>query len=215
MTTAAAEKWSPIDDGEPDPVLGRVVRGVLGGEVAGTVFALVTMWFSTTLEMESDTALLMMSTVASGQNSIENGTANVVTGVGVHLVLSALFGVIFSLLVPRMRTNGTLLLSAGAYGLAIYIVNFRLLSPVFFPVFQDANQPFEILIHLVYGLVLAPLPVAGRPVGWSPGSTGRCGHDLRSRPRNEGRPARGRDRGRQDRIDRSPTAGGRPHDARA
>lgn len=151
----AIEEPVALNEAEPDAVLSRVVRGVVGGELAGAVFALVTVWFTTSLGMGRDMALLMMSTVASGRSSIEDGTASVAMGVGVHLFLSALFGVIFSLLVPKMRTNGTLLLSAGVYGLIVYVVNFRLLSPLFFPVFQDANQPFEVLIHLVYGQLLA------------------------------------------------------------
>jgi hypothetical protein len=155
MVTATLAGQVVFDETEPDSVLSRVVRGVVGGELAGAVFALLTVWFTTSLDMGRDMALLMMSTVASGQNSIDDGTASVALGVGVHLFLSALFGVIFSLAVPRMRTNGTLLLSAGVYGLVVYLVNFRLLSPVFFPVFQDANQPFEVLVHLVYGQVLA------------------------------------------------------------
>jgi hypothetical protein len=154
MAKAIAEPVA-LNEVEPDAVLSRVVRGVVGGELAGAVFALVTVWFTTSLGMGRDMALLMMSTVASGRSSIEDGTASVAMGVGVHLFLSALFGVIFSLLVPKMRTNGTLLLSAGVYGLIVYVVNFRLLSPLFFPVFQDANQPFEVLIHLVYGQLLA------------------------------------------------------------
>ncbi|MCU0270051.1 MAG: hypothetical protein MUF83_15585 [Acidimicrobiales bacterium] len=154
MAMVAAE---PVvfDEVEPDSVLSRVVRGVLGGEIAGAVFALVTVWFTTSLDMGRDMALLMMSTVASGRDSIADGTGSVAVGVGVHLFLSALFGVIFSMFVPKMRTNGTLLLSAGAYGLVVYLVNFRLLSPAFFPVFQDANQPFEVLVHLLYGQILA------------------------------------------------------------
>jgi len=154
MATAMVEPKVP-DEVEPDPMLSRVVRGVVGGEVAGAIFALVTVWFTTSLDMGRDMALLMMSTVASGQSSIDDGSASVAVGVGVHLFLSALFGVVFSLAVPKMRTNGTLLLSAGVFGLIVYLVNFRLLSPMFFPVFQDANQPFEVLVHLVYGQVLA------------------------------------------------------------
>ena len=144
-----------LDEVEADQMLSRVVRGVVGGEVAGVVFALVTVWFTTSMDMGRDMALLMMSTVASGRNSIDDGTASVAMGVGVHLLLSALFGLIFSLAVPKMRNNGTLLLSAGVFGLMVYLVNFRLLSPQFFPAFQDANQPFEVLIHLVYGEILA------------------------------------------------------------
>lgn len=154
MATAIVEP-TVLDEVEPDPLLSRVVRGVVGGEAAGAVFALLTVWFTTSLDMGRDMALLMMSTVASGQSSIDDGSASVALGVGVHLTLSALFGVIFSLVVPKMRTNGTLLLSAGVYGLIVYVVNFQVLSPLFFPVFQDANQPFEVLVHLVYGQVLA------------------------------------------------------------
>ncbi len=146
-----------IDDVEPDPLLSRIVRGVVGGEFAGAVFALVTVWFTTSQGGEAKMPLLMMSTVASGSDSMATGTASVTIGVGVHLVLSALFGVIFALTAAKMRTNGTLLLSAGVYGLLVYVVNFRLLSPLFFPVFQDANQPFEVLVHLIYGQLLALL----------------------------------------------------------
>jgi hypothetical protein len=155
MTVTAMVEPMALDEVEPDPALSRVVRGVVGGEVAGVVFALVTVWFTTSLDMGRDMALLMMSTVASGRDSIDAGTASVATGVGVHLILSAGFGVVFSLAVPKMRTNGTLLLAGGVYGLIVYLVNFQILSPLFFPVFQDANQPFEVLIHLVYGQVLA------------------------------------------------------------
>jgi hypothetical protein len=154
MTTMVMEQTIGFDEVEPDTTLSRVVRGVVGGEIAGLVFAVLTMWFTTSLDMGRDMALLMMSTVASGRDAVD-GTASVAMGVGVHLFLSALFGVVFSLVVPRMRTNGTLLLAAGVYGLIVYLVNFRILSPMFFPVFQDANQPFEVLVHLLYGQILA------------------------------------------------------------
>ena len=157
MAATITAEAVPVDEVEADPLLPRVVRGVVGGELAGAVFALVTVWFTTTLDMEGDMALLMMSTVASGRNAIDDGTASVAVGVLVHLTLSALYGVLFALAVPKMRTNGTLLLSAGAWGLIVYLVNFRILSPLFFPVFQDANQPFEVLIHLVYGQIVALL----------------------------------------------------------
>ena len=60
-------------------------------------------------------------------------------------------------LCPGLLLCAGLLLSGGVYGLIIYLVNFRILSPVLFPAFQDANQPFEVLVHLVYGQVLAVL----------------------------------------------------------
>ena len=163
MTTTVISGVAAPVEARADSTLSRVVRGAVFGELAGAVFALVTVWFTTSMGGEADMPLLMMSTVASGSESITAGSASVTTGVLVHLTLSALFGVLFALEVPRMRTNGTLLLAAGAYGLVVYVVNFRILSPLLFPVFQDANQPFEVLVHLVYGQLLA-LPFLSRGV---------------------------------------------------
>ena len=155
MTTAVFTSPARAGTIHTDTTLSRVVRGVVGGEAAGAVFALLTIWFTTSVDLAGNAALLMISTVATGRDSIGGGSGSVAVGVGVHLVLSAAFGVVFSLFVPRMRTNGTLLLAGGAYGLVVYAVNFRLLSPALFPAFQQANQPFEVLVHLVYGGLLA------------------------------------------------------------
>lgn len=48
MTVAAAQ---PVvfDGAEPGLLLSRVVRGVVGGEVTGAVFALLAMWYTTSL----------------------------------------------------------------------------------------------------------------------------------------------------------------------
>ncbi len=140
-----------------DALITRIVRGVVGGELAGAVFAMLTMWFATSLGNDAKMPLLMISTITAGRDSMTDGGASVAAGVGVHLALSALFGVLFALVVPRMRTNGTLLLSGLVWGLIVYAINFRLISPALFPVFQDANQPFEVLVHLVYGLIVASL----------------------------------------------------------
>jgi hypothetical protein len=146
-----------VADPLEDALITRIVRGVVGGELAGAVFALLTMWFATSLGGEAKMPLLMMSTIATGRDAMASGSASVAVGVGVHLILSALFGVLFALLVPHMRTNATLLISGLGWGLVVYVVNFRLISPTVFPVFQDANQPFEVLVHLVYGLIVATL----------------------------------------------------------
>lgn len=152
--TVVRREMEPLSAVEADSTLSRLVRGVVAGEVSGAVFALVTVWFTTSVGMAGNTAFLMMSTIAKGGGQVDE-SSDVATGVLVHLGLSALFGVIFALLLPKMRTNGTLLLSAGVYGLVVYLVNFRIFSPVFFPAFQHANQPFEVLVHLVYGQLLA------------------------------------------------------------
>jgi len=145
---------------EADSPLSRSVRGAVGGEIGGAVFAVFTLWFTTSLDSPGKAALLMISTVATGSGSIESGSANVATGVLVHLALSAAYGVIFAQFVDRMRTNATLLLTAGLYGLLIYAVNFQILSPLYFHAFQDANQPFMLLVHIIYGQLLVVIFVS-------------------------------------------------------
>lgn len=52
--------------------------------------------------------------------------------------------------------NLALLIAAGAgYGLLLYAVNFALIAPAFYPIFTRLNQPFEIFIHVVYGVITA------------------------------------------------------------
>lgn len=139
-----------------EPLPGRLVRGAVGGVVSGAVFAGVTMWFASTMpEGSAEMPLRMMSTVVKGSDAMAAGTTSVGVGLLVHLVLSVLFGVVFAFVVPTLRTNGTVALVGTIYGGLLYVVNFLVLAPLVFTVFQDANQPFELFAHLVFGTLLA------------------------------------------------------------
>jgi uncharacterized membrane protein YagU involved in acid resistance len=71
------------------------------------------------------------------------------------VALSALFGMVFALAVPRFRTNGTVALAGTVYGLLLYVLNFLVLTPLVFTTFRMANQPFEVVAHLVFGTLLS------------------------------------------------------------
>ncbi len=51
-----------------------------------------------------------------------------------------------------------------AFGVALYLVNFLVITPIAFAVFQDANQPVELATHLIFGSV-AVLFLMGRRAG--------------------------------------------------
>jgi len=134
---------------------GRMGRGVAAGLVAGTLFALITMWFVTSTDAPARAPFLLISTIVLGDNAIETGEATVLIGVLVHASLSVFFGMAFGLVTPRLRTNGTVAVAGLLYGLLLYVVNLRILAPLYFPEFQEyANQPFEVLVHLLYGGVV-------------------------------------------------------------
>jgi uncharacterized membrane protein YagU involved in acid resistance len=123
--------------------------------LAGMVFAAVTMWFTDSTAGKADMPLRMISTIVKGDQAMAAGTTSVGLGVLVHLVLSALFGMLFALAVPRLRSNGTVALAGTLYGALLYVVNFLVLAPLAFSVFKMANQPFELFAHIVFGTLLS------------------------------------------------------------
>ncbi len=132
-----------------------VARGIVGGIVAGALFLAVTMWFASSLGDPAKAPLLMMSTIVKGDEAMMAGTASVGVGLAVHAVLSAGFGVLFAALVSRLRSPRTVAAAGVVYGAALYVVNFKVLSPALFTTFEMANQPFELVVHVLFGALLA------------------------------------------------------------
>ena len=145
------------DVGAParESVIARTTRGAIGGFLAGTAFIAVTMWFATTMGDPARGPLLMISTIVLGEGALASGQASAAVGFAVHSVLSVAFGVLFGLIAPMLRTNGTAALVGTAYGVALYLVNFLIVSPLAYPVFKMANQPFELVVHAIFGTLLA------------------------------------------------------------
>jgi hypothetical protein len=134
---------------------GELVRGAGGGLVAGVLFAVATMWFVTSIDQPARMPLLMISTIVLGDDAMASGDADEGIGLAVHLVLSIIFGVVFALVAGRLRTNGAVMLAGLLYGALLYLVNFQILARVAFTTFKMANQPFELLVHIVFGALLA------------------------------------------------------------
>ncbi len=134
----------------------RLVRGAIGGVVAGLVFIGVTMWFADSMpDGQPGNPLRLISTIVKGKSALEDGTASVGSGWIVHLVLSAVFGMLFAVVVPMFRTNGTVALAGGLFGALLFVVNFLIIAEVWLDQFQMPNKPFELAIHIVFGHLLA------------------------------------------------------------
>jgi uncharacterized membrane protein YagU involved in acid resistance len=138
-----------------EPMVRRLLRGAVGGVAAGIVFVGVTMWFADSTGGKAEMPLRMISTLVKGDQAMAAGTTSPALGAVVHLVLSALFGILFALAVPRFRTNGTVALAGTIYGLLLYVLNFLVLTPLVFTTFRMANQPFEVFAHIVFGTLLS------------------------------------------------------------
>lgn len=130
-----------------------LVRGAVGGLVAGIVFAAATMWYAASTGMPADMPLKMIATIVQGEGALADGSANDVVGAAVHMVLSGSFGVVLAGLVYRLSSDRDRAVAGLLYGVGLYLVNFLVVAPIAFPVFREANQPFELVVHAVFGAV--------------------------------------------------------------
>lgn len=156
MTTAAkpATRFSSLPR---LPAAGQLVRGAVGGVLAGIVFAAMTMWLVASQGMPVKIPLMAIASIVQGEHALGSGSASPVLGAVLHMMLSAVFGALLSLLLHRLRFRtdaGAIAVGAG-YGLVLYVVNFVALGNALFAVFTRLNQPFQVLNHLMFGIIVA------------------------------------------------------------
>jgi len=150
--------------GRPGATSGWLGWGVFSGLLAGIAFLAINSWFAVSMGLDTAAPLRTIATIVEGPPPAE-----AVQGVGVvvHVVLSALFGLIFAtLLLPlRRRSAGWFAWAGLLFGGIIYLVDFQVLarSVAWFSAFQTTNQPFELAAHLVFGSVLAALLLLAKP----------------------------------------------------
>jgi hypothetical protein len=158
-----ATESRPFAFGQLEDVGGQISRGAVAGLTSGLVFLLATMGYVTTKNLPAIAPLLDISTIFHGTDMPTKDPAQVpvdaFAGLVLHLSLTVLYGIVFAVFVPLVRNVAILGIAAVAYGLLLYVVNFQIFGRIVFGWFTDPmgpNQGFEIFIHAVYGLLLAP-----------------------------------------------------------
>lgn len=149
-----------------DTGTGRWARhGLIGGIAAGIVFALFEMIAAAVL-MGTEAffgPLREIGGILLGMQALDPGFPLITAaGVGLltHLVLSAVYGTGFAVLVavvPALRSSSMMLIgSATIVGLALWLVNFYVVAPVAgWTWFAMANPVVQFLAHaFFYGSVL-------------------------------------------------------------
>ena len=125
----------------------RVMVGAMGGLVAGVIFGMM----MNMLNMIGSIAML----VGSKSNAV---------GWTVHLLISMVVGVAFSLLLEKKLKNYSAGIGYGmAYGMFWWVLGGLILMPakLHMPLFQFDKMAWESLMgHVVFGMVLGALTVA-------------------------------------------------------
>jgi len=80
---------------------------------------------------------------------------------GIHLLLSVLYGLVLGAIVHRMG-KGAALATGAVVGLVVYFVNFHLVAPMMFPWFTQAQNWVSVLSHVAFGFVIAAVYIGSR-----------------------------------------------------
>ncbi len=134
----------------------RAIAGAIAGVVAGIVFAILSMLYAAIVGPGIWAPPRMIATIVGFEMAPVFAAVPVVVGLALHMMLSALYGAVFALLVASAG-RGLILLAGLAFGLALYVLNFHVFAEIeqFAAFRMMAGNWFEIAVHGVFGLLLA------------------------------------------------------------
>lgn len=140
---------------EPTGALGQdLLRGAVGGMVAGAVFMGLAAWFAAAAGDTPFDAFRLISTVVLGGEPAELGRGAILTGAAIHVGLSLLFGLVFALAAQFLRRRDALVSAGVAYGGTLYLVNLLAFGQASYPLFEVSNPAFDLAMHLLFGALL-------------------------------------------------------------
>lgn len=139
-----------------------VGEGVAAGLIAGVIFAMLEIVGAVMMGNPALMPIRMFASVVLGMSAMQGplGTALIV-GTIAHLVLSAVFGVIYGLFNARVSETSKTSFGRQAgigilFGLAVWLVNFQIIARVLYPWFLGTPQFLQAMMHgLFFGLPLA------------------------------------------------------------
>lgn len=157
---------------EQRPVGSLLLHSIVGGIVAGVVFIVAEMVMALVMGGALVDPLRLIGTIVFGAEARSPtyplATA-VISGAIVHLVLSAIYGVIFVYLLvalgQRHASAPLLLLYGSLFGFALWIVNFLIIAPIFWPQFTTVDQFWNgfVAYTFFYGTVIGGYAASVRP----------------------------------------------------
>jgi hypothetical protein len=132
--------------------------GIIGGVIAGIAMAMVAMVWTLLAGQGFWRPMDMIASILLGREAISGGFQMFpeLVGMAIHMVLSAIFGLVFAAVVANTSWSSGVVVGVGlAYGLLLWIVNVLIIDAALIPAgLSLAPAPLMIVVHLVYGLVL-------------------------------------------------------------
>jgi len=163
---------------EREAFAGTVLReGLVGGLIAGAIFALSQMLLAAATGATALTPWAFFASILLGQEALTGPftLATFIVGFVVHFVLSAVFGLIWGATAKSVSRGirddyGAHAVAAMVYGLVVWLVNFQVIARFVYPWFLELDALFQLVLHAIaFGLPLGLYlcarlrPLEGRP----------------------------------------------------
>jgi uncharacterized membrane protein YagU involved in acid resistance len=137
-------------------------NGAIMGVLAGLIFIVFEIVVVGIMQGAFFGPLRMISAIVLGSGALEASyplVSAIAVGLIVHVVLSAIYGVIFGAIaaaLPQAHQNRpNLIWISSAFGLLLWLANFYVVAPLLFPWFTAANPIVQFLAHtFFYGTAL-------------------------------------------------------------
>ncbi len=142
----------------------RWVGGLLGGILGAVVMAAFAMGVSFAAGRGLWFPVKLVAAFVMGTEAIFGGISTLVLGAVTHLLIGALFGIVYAYLVPRGAKRSTALLLGVAYGALLYFgMTYAVLPRVNTLMYAGIERDWYLAAHLLYGLTVAfALPLHAR-----------------------------------------------------
>lgn len=138
-------------------VVAVFANGIVGGIVAGTVFAVAQMVAAALRGQPFSTPLNSIAAIMLGPEVLSDGNLTpsvIAAAVVIHLALSAVYGIILAVLSMSVLAVGTspagAVVTGMVFGLILWLVNIFLIAPLAFPWFSAENQAVQLVLHVLF-----------------------------------------------------------------
>ncbi len=131
--------------------------GIIAGLIAGIVMAMVAMMLMPMQGKGMMYPVKLMAGTFQGDAALSGGMGTDVLGLMIHMMMSAVLGLIFGLIIGGLGLHGilTLIIAGIVFALIVFVVNWLVTLPLTDKVMKDGISPMVFgMTHVFYGGVL-------------------------------------------------------------
>jgi hypothetical protein len=156
--------------------------GLVTGLVGGVLLAAAAAMVALAVGIAPGDLARGISAVFRGDAAMAGGAGDVLLGILVHLVVAVAAAIVFAWLIGRDTSRANATLGAVAFAVVMWAIMLHTAVPAAAPAFEARAEAAPawlwLVIHLFYGLPLAPSPALQRRIGRVPGPRAEEPHEY-------------------------------------